>query len=49
VEQVCDSCLTGKQRRAAFPEQARCRANNILDLVHDDLCGPITPATPSGN
>jgi hypothetical protein len=49
VEQVCDSYLTGKQRSAAFPEQARHHANNILDLVYCDLCGPIMPATPSGN
>jgi hypothetical protein len=49
VKQVCDSCLAGKQRRAAFPEQARHRANNVLDLVHDDLCDPIMLTTPSGN
>jgi hypothetical protein len=23
--------------------------NSILDLVHRDLCGPITPMAPSGN
>jgi hypothetical protein len=49
VEQVRDSYLAGKQRSAAFPEQARHRANNILDLVYCDLCDPIMSATPSGN
>jgi hypothetical protein len=49
VEQVCDSCLADKQQCAAFSEQAHHRANNILDLVHGDLCGPIMPATPSSN
>ena len=29
-------------------QQARYRAKDRLELVHGDLCGPITPATPSG-
>jgi hypothetical protein len=49
VDQVCDGCLIGKQRRASFPGQAHRRAESILELVHDDLCGLITPSTPSGN
>jgi hypothetical protein len=43
VEQVCDACLAGKHRRSPFPEQAHRRAAGILDLVHGDLCGPISP------
>lgn len=49
VEQVCDGCLAGKQRHTPFPTEARERAADMLDLVHDDLCGPITPTTPSGS
>ncbi|WVZ53904.1 hypothetical protein U9M48_004791 [Paspalum notatum var. saurae] len=49
VNQVCDGCLVGKQRRSPFPAQARRRTGHPLDLVHGDLCGPITPTTPSGN
>ncbi|WVZ61915.1 hypothetical protein U9M48_011722 [Paspalum notatum var. saurae] len=30
-------------------EQAQWRAERALELVHGDLCGPVTPATPSGN
>lgn len=26
----------------------RARAQDQLELVHGDLCGPITPATPGG-
>jgi transposase InsO family protein len=48
VDQVCDGCLVGKKRHASFPSQARRRANSILDLVHGDLCGLVTLATPSG-
>jgi transposase InsO family protein len=49
VDQLCDSCLAGKQRRSPFPAQARCRADGVLELVHGDICGPITPTTLSEN
>ena len=49
IEQLCDVCLAGKHRRSPFPEQAHRRAIGLLDLVHGDLCGPISPTTPSGN
>jgi hypothetical protein len=48
VDQVCDDCLVGKQRRAPFPTEANYRASDCLDLVHGDLCGPISPPTHSG-
>ena len=49
VEQVCEACLTGKQRRVPFPQKALGRSTEVLQLLHGDSCGPITPATPSGN
>nr|CAH66624.1 OSIGBa0115A19.5 [Oryza sativa] len=48
TDQLCDGCLAGKQRRLPFPEEAKFRAQEALELVHGDLCGPITPATPGG-
>jgi hypothetical protein len=33
----------------AFPDQVAWRGEHGLELVHGDLCGPIAPATPSGN
>jgi hypothetical protein len=47
VDQVCDGCLVGKQRRFPFPAASKFRARRQLELVHADLCGPITPETPS--
>jgi hypothetical protein len=49
VDQVCEACVAGKHRRTPFPEQARRRATNAIELVHGDICGPVTPPTPSGN
>ncbi len=48
VEQVCEACLAGKHRRHPFPRQLDCRSTEVLQLVHGDLCGPISPTTPSG-
>jgi hypothetical protein len=46
--ELCDSCLAGKQRWLSFPKVARYRTADALELVHGDLCGPITPATHGG-
>ena len=43
--ELYDSCLTGKQRRLPFPKATKYHATDALELVHDDLYGPITPAT----
>ncbi|WVZ63766.1 LOW QUALITY PROTEIN: hypothetical protein U9M48_013373 [Paspalum notatum var. saurae] len=48
VEQLCDVCVLTKQRRLPFPHQSSFRAKERLELVHGDLCGPVTPATPGG-
>uniref|UniRef100_A0ACD5UHC9 Uncharacterized protein n=1 Tax=Avena sativa TaxID=4498 RepID=A0ACD5UHC9_AVESA len=48
VEQFCDVCVVTKQRRLPFPQQASFRAKEKLELMHGDLCGPVTPATPGG-
>ena len=48
VEQLCDVCVLTKQRQLPFPQRASFRAKERLELVHGDLCGPMTPATPGG-
>ena len=49
VKQICDSFLVGKQTRLSFPSATNYRSNRALELLHADLCGPISPATPSHN
>lgn len=46
VNQLCGNCVTTKLKRRPFPNRAKRRAEGLLDLVHGDLCGPITPTTP---
>jgi hypothetical protein len=48
VEQFCDVCVLTKQRRLPFLQQSSFRAKERLELVHGDLCGSVTPATPGG-
>lgn len=47
--EVCGSCLLRKQARQAFPKATMYRATKTLELLHGDLCRPITPSTLSGN
>ena len=48
-KEKCESCLLGKQARHVFPESTQYRASRVLQLIHGDLFGPITPSTPSNN
>lgn len=45
---VCEVCNIGKQQRRKFPKQSKWRATEKLELLHLDLCGPITPISKSG-
>lgn len=45
-KETCASCLLGKQARQPFPQKNQYRSTHLLELIHGDLCGPITPATP---
>nr|GEY17382.1 hypothetical protein [Tanacetum cinerariifolium] len=37
--------LGSKHHREPFPSKSTWRANKLLELVHADLCGPISPAS----
>jgi hypothetical protein len=49
VGQLCKACQAEKQRHTSFPVKMEYRAERLLELVHDDLCSPISPATSKGN
>ena len=48
-KETCASCLMGKQTRASFPKVSPYRATKVLELLHGDLCGPISPSTAGGS
>jgi len=45
---LCKDCVIGKQQRKSIPKKSLWRATHKLQLVHSDICGPITPSTSSG-
>ncbi|GKD62717.1 putative RNA-directed DNA polymerase, partial [Tanacetum coccineum] len=44
----CSHCLAGNQTRRAFKSRPSFRTENILDLVHSDVCGPMKTKTLGG-
>ncbi|WZZ50841.1 hypothetical protein YC2023_050948 [Brassica napus] len=48
-KETCASCLRSKQVRKSFPQASSLSASTILELIHGDLCGPITPPTAGNN
>lgn len=40
-EEVCDVCVQGKISKKPFPSSGK-QAKNLLDLVHSDICGPMS-------
>ena len=48
-KQLRNSCLVGKQARQAFPKATAYRSSHVLELLHADLCGHISPSTLSQN
>ncbi|GJZ39769.1 zinc finger, CCHC-type containing protein [Tanacetum coccineum] len=49
LKQLCSGCVVAKQMRQSFPNEAQWRASKPLELLHADLCGPITPQSTGGN
>ena len=45
---ICEPCQEGKQTRQPSHEPAK-RAKRPGELVHSDLCGPITPPSVGGH
>ena len=35
----CEPCIDGKHHRLPFPKKGGERADDILQLVHSDVCG----------
>jgi transposase InsO family protein len=38
---VCKGCLQGKLHRKQFPKKSHTTTNEVLELVHGDVCGPF--------
>jgi transposase InsO family protein len=47
LSKICTDCMVGKQHREAIPKRSLWRASQRLQLIHGDICGPITPISNS--
>nr|GEX61724.1 copia-type polyprotein [Tanacetum cinerariifolium] len=41
-QELCSHCLVGKQQRDPIPTKNSWRATKKLQLIHSDICGPIS-------
>lgn len=46
-EGVCKGCAQGKNAKKPFPRSDN-KAKGILDIIHSDVCGPMTATSLSG-
>ena len=44
---VCKGCMLGKNLKKAFPHSIK-RTKEILELIHSDICGPMSSPSLSG-
>ena len=44
---TCEPCLTGKMTKTPFSGTIE-RANNLLKIIHIDVCGPMSVEARSG-
>ena len=47
--QQCESCAFGKQHRNKFPKKAESETKQPLELVHSDVCGPMSVDSVGGS
>ncbi|CAJ2658399.1 unnamed protein product [Trifolium pratense] len=47
-QELCSDCVISKQHRDSIPKTSSWRATEKLELVHSDICGPITPTSNGG-
>ena len=48
-DQLCEGCLLGKQFRKSFPQESHSKAQEPLELIHTNVCGPIKPSSFGGS
>lgn len=49
IEVICESCIDAKQTRKHFGERPKKQSKRVLEVVHSDVCGPVTPVGHDGS
>ena len=45
---LCEGCIYGKHSRRSFPIEKAWKESTCLELIHDDLCGPMNTKSFGG-
>lgn len=48
-EKFCESCVLGKNARLPFKKRRNIRSKRILEIIHTDVCGPISKPAYDGS
>ena len=48
-QEVCEVCQLGKQQKLPFPSKNSWRASEKLQLIHTNVCGPISEPSLNGS
>jgi hypothetical protein len=48
LQHVCEACIEGKHQRTSFLKDEATRASKLLELVHNDVCGPMKTTSRGG-
>ncbi len=44
----CEACTEGKLHKSPYPSASSRRAEYVLDSVHSDICGKLSPKSAGG-
>ena len=47
--EICEGCAVGKATRYSFPKVGSKKSAEILQLVHSDVCGPLSVPSVGGS
>ncbi len=48
LHHVCEACIEGKHQRTYFPKDEATTISKLLELVHNDVCGPMKTTSRGG-
>lgn len=48
-ENLCSVCIQGKMNKLKFPKTDHIRSQDVLDVIHSDVVGRITPSSLGGS
>ncbi|KAL4383663.1 hypothetical protein GQ457_15G023980 [Hibiscus cannabinus] len=49
LNKLCDTCVIAKHARSPFPNQANFKTEKPVELIHANICEPLSPDTLAGN